>query len=159
MAEEIKHLVRIANTDLPGHKAIKVAITKIKGIGYMYGNMVCNKAGIDANKKAGALNTSEIDRLNDVIENPAKYKVPAWMLNRRMDYTTGENMHLRTGDLDFTVEQDIRRLKKIRCYRGIRHSVGQPVRGQRTKSNFRRNKGKAVGVKKKAEARAAGGKE
>ena len=156
MAEqkEIKHIVRIANTDLPGDKAIFIALTRIKGIGFMFSNMVCRLSEIDARKKAGLLSNSEIERINDIISNPAKYNVPSWMMNRKKDYETGKDMHLTTSSLEFTQEQDLRRLKKIKSYRGIRHSIGQPVRGQRTKSNFRKNKGKAVGVKRRATAKA-----
>jgi small subunit ribosomal protein S13 len=150
---ELKHIVRIANTDLVGQKAIVVALTKIKGISYMYSNMVCRMADVDVNKKAGFLGSQEVERLNDVIKNPEKYNVPVWMKNRRRDYESGKDMHIITGDLDFIKEQDLRRLKKIKSYKGLRHAVGLPVRGQRTKSNFRRNKGRVVGVKRKAGAK------
>jgi small subunit ribosomal protein S13 len=156
MADEqnVKHIVRIANTDLVGEKAILVALTKIKGIGIMYSNMVCRLAHVNTQKKAGLLNPTEIERMNDVISNIDKYNIPVWMKNRLKDYDTGKNIHLTANDLDFTHEQDLRRLKKIKSYRGIRHIAGQPVRGQRTKSNFRRNKGKVVGVKRKEGAKA-----
>lgn len=155
MSEEqkIKHIIRVANTDLIGRKAIAVAMKKIKGIDVMFSNMACKIANIDVNKKAGLLNTNEVAKLNDIISNPGKYNVPAWMMNRRKDYETGNDKHIITGDLQFTKEQDIRRLKKIKSYRGIRHSLGLPLRGQRTKSNFRRNKGKAVGVKRRKGAK------
>jgi hypothetical protein len=64
-------------------------------------------------------------------------------------------VHKIGADLKFTQENDIRFMKKIRCYKGIRHSMGQPVRGQRTKSNFRKNKGKVTGVAKTKQAKAA----
>lgn len=147
--QKAKHLIRVANTDLVGKKAIGVAMKKIKGIDVMFSNMVCKIANVDINKKAGLLNTNEVTRLNDIISNPDKYKVPSWMMNRRKDYETGNDKHIVTGDLQFTKEQDLRRLKKIKSYRGIRHQAGLPLRGQRTKSNFRRNKGKAVGVKRR----------
>jgi small subunit ribosomal protein S13 len=156
MADEVKHIVRIASTDLIGAKAIKVALTKIKGIGVVYSNMVCRLANIPIDKKTGLLNSSEIERLNDVLLHAGKYSIPEWMMNRRKDWETGKTGHLINSDLDFTHEQDLRRLKKIKSYRGIRHSVGLTVRGQRTKSNFRRNKGKVVGVKRKTEAKAGG---
>ncbi|MCX8147635.1 MAG: 30S ribosomal protein S13, partial [Candidatus Woesearchaeota archaeon] len=54
-----------------------------------------------------------------------------------------------TGEIDFFTGSDIKRLKIIKCYRGIRHIEGLPVRGQRTKSNFRKNKGKVMGVKRR----------
>ncbi|NTV23025.1 MAG: 30S ribosomal protein S13 [Nanoarchaeota archaeon] len=157
MAEEqknIKHIVRIANTDLVGEKAIVIALAKINGIGVIYANMVCKFASVDIRKLCGLLDGREIERINDVIANPDKYKVPVWMKDRRKDYDTGRDLHLIGSDLDFTQEQDLRRLKKIKSRRGLRHAVGLPVRGQRTKSNFRRNKGKAMGVKKKSDAKA-----
>ena len=69
------------------------------------------------------------------------------MMNRRKDYEDGKDKHLLTSSLDLQKELDIKRLKKIRSYRGLRHALGQPVRGQRTKSHFRKNK--TVGVQKK----------
>ena len=69
------------------------------------------------------------------------------MLNRRKDPVTGEDMHLSESDLTMGVRQDIEFLKKIRAYRGIRHELGLPVRGQRTRSSFR--KGRTVGVQRK----------
>jgi len=147
---EVKHLVRIMNTDLSGYKPIYHALRKIKGIGPMYANMLCNLINLEKTKKTGTLTEEEIEKLNDAIKNPKKYNVPRWMMNRRLDYETGEDMHLITTDLRFASENDIRRMKKIKSYKGVRHSIGQPVRGQRTKANFRRNKGKSgSGAKKK----------
>ncbi len=115
----------------------------------MFANAVCYLAGIDKNKLTGELNDDEVKKLEEVIKNPSKFGMPIWMLNRRKDYETGENKHLLVSDLDFTKENDIKRLKKIKAYRGVRHMFGLPVRGQRTRSNFRPNKGKArLGVKK-----------
>jgi small subunit ribosomal protein S13 len=147
--EKIRHIVRIANADLKGDKAIIVALTKIKGVGYMFSNVVCKTAQIDMMKKTGHLNDNEIQKLTDIIGNPEKYKIPSWLYNRRKDYDTGLDKHLISSDLQFTKDNDIKRLQKIKSYRGLRHAVGLPLRGQRTRSNFRRNKGKAVGVKRK----------
>ena len=148
--QEIKHLVRIANTDLDGSKKLYHALTKIKGISFVFANMVCNLANVDKTKKTGLLSEQEVSRLNDVIKTPGKFNAPSWILNRRKDYETNEDNHLLGPDLKFTQENDIKRLKKIKSYRGVRHSGGLPVRGQRTKSNFRKNKGKgSLGVKRK----------
>jgi len=77
-------------------------------------------------------------------------KLPEFLLNRRKDFETGEDAHLIGTDLDMKKEFDIRRLKKIRSYRGLRHAFKHPTRGQRTRSNFRgKGKKKAVGVKSK----------
>jgi small subunit ribosomal protein S13 len=153
--KDFKHIVRIANTDLDGNKAIQQALRKIKGISFMFSSAVCNISGIDGTKKAGVLSEDEIKKLGDIIESPLKFNIPEWLFNRRKDVIDGTTKHLLTGDLKFQQENDIKILKKIKCYRGSRHSAGLPVRGQRTKSNFRKNKGKlSLGVKKKAGAKA-----
>lgn len=155
--EELKpgfrHIVRIAQVDVPGGKPIKVALNKIKGVGFNLATAACHLAGIKPGKRAGELSEEEVKKLNEIISNPKEKGFPIWMLNRRRDYETGEDIHLLTGSLDFTKESTIKRLKKIRCYRGVRHGKGLPLRGQRTKSNFRRSKGKVVGVAKRKGAK------
>ena len=148
--KNFKHIIRIANTDLAGNKPINHALKKIKGIGFMFANMVCNLTNVDRTKKAGNLSNHEIDAINTFLTNPSKQGAPEWMLNRRRDFQTGEAKHLVMGDLKFTKENDVRKLKKIKSYVGTRHMFGLPSRGQKTKSNFRKNKGKVQGVKKKA---------
>jgi small subunit ribosomal protein S13 len=71
------------------------------------------------------------------------------MLNRRKDYETGEDIHLLSSDLAFTQDNDIKMMKKMKSYKGMRHARGLTVRGQKTRANFRRNKGKVAGVQKK----------
>ena len=100
---------------------------------------------VDKNKKIGSLTDDEIKKISDFIKNP---KVPEYIINRRSDFATGEDKHLSGSDLELQKEFDIKRLKKIKSYRGFRHMAGLPLRGQRTKSNFRPNKKKA-GIKKK----------
>jgi small subunit ribosomal protein S13 len=156
MADEEKdyrHIVRVMNTDIDGSKQVVQAVQKIKGVGFMFANAVCNITQISHSKKAGTLTMQEVERLNNVFSSPAKNGIPSWMFNRRRDVDTGEDKHLLTTELKFTKENDIKMMKKIKSYRGIRHSFGLPVRGQRTKSNFRRNKGKgSLGVKRKSAA-------
>lgn len=147
--ENFKHIVRIANVDLPGQKKISFALTGIKGIGKNFARAICYCAHVDQNKKVGNLADEEITTLNQVVNNPFNNGIPIWMFNRKKDYETGEHKHLFTGTLTFTQENDLKRLKKIKSYRGIRHIKGLPVRGQRTRSNFRKAKGKVVGVSKK----------
>jgi len=150
MAEDnFKHIIRVVNTDLDGNKPLLNALRKIKGVSFMFANMACNLTGMDKRKKTGSLSDTEVKKLEDFFKNPAKYNVPAWTLNRRKDPETGENSQLLSTDIKFVMDNDIKLLKKIKCYRGNRHMAGQPVRGQKTKSNFRRNKGGHLGVKKK----------
>lgn len=155
MAEqEFKHLVRIANADLKGEKAIINGLTNINGVGFMFANLVIELAKIDPSKKSGELSDEELKKIETILEDPVKAGAPKWMLNRRKDTETGEDIHILTNDLSFIKDNDLKLLKKIKCYRGNRHSRGLPCRGQRTKSNFRKNKGKATGVKKRSGAKA-----
>ncbi|PLW79730.1 30S ribosomal protein S13 [Candidatus Woesearchaeota archaeon] len=150
MAEEnFKHIIRVANTDLKGEKQISFALQKIKGVGTMFSHMVCRVAKVPKEKKAGTLNDKEVKALEEAILDPKKFSVPSWLYNRRKDYETGEDTHIISGDLKFIKENDVKRLQKTKSYKGLRLAVGLPVRGQRTKSNFRRTKGKGLGVKKK----------
>ncbi|MBC7111537.1 MAG: 30S ribosomal protein S13, partial [Methanothermobacter sp.] len=95
----------------------------------------------------GYLSDEEIERLEEAIKNPAKYNIPSWMINRRNDYETGEDKHLIESDLEMCLREDLNRMRKTRSYKGRRHELGLPVRGQRTKSTFR--KGSSVGVRRK----------
>jgi len=148
--ENIKYFVRIASTDLVGGKSIIMSLRKIKGVNFMLANAICSSAGIQKFKKTGTLSESEIKSIEEVLKDPLALGVPVWMLNRRHDYDTGEDKHIITSALDFTKEFDLRRLKKIKSNRGFRHAWRLPLRGQRTKSNFRSNKRKtALGVKRK----------
>ena len=144
--EEFRLLVRIGNVDIEGKKRLCYALSMIKGVSFSLANAVCQVTGIDKFKKIGELTDDEVKKLNDAISNPAKNNIPAWMFNRRKDYETGSDRHLLSGDLDFTKSNDIRRMKKIKCYKGVRHSLGLPVRGQRTRGNFRR--GASIGVQR-----------
>ena len=138
--ENFRYLVRIANTDLDGNKTIMQAMAKIKGVSYMFSNLICTLSKIDARQKTGYLTDEQVNKLNEILQNPTKYNAPVWMLNRRRDPDSGEDLHLLLGDLKFAKENDVKRLRMIKSYRGIRHAVGLPSRGQRTKSNFRKSK-------------------
>ena len=154
--KEIKHFVRIANTDLIGKKAVLYAIQGIKGIGIGLANAICKVTKINPNTKIGELPEAQVVLLDKAVKAPGAHNIPSWMLNRQHDYETGTNKHLITSDLSFQIDNDIKLMKKIKCYKGIRHILGQPVRGQRTRSNFRKNKGKVMGVKSSAGAKKGG---
>jgi small subunit ribosomal protein S13 len=142
-----RFIVRIANTDLVGEKPIVQALRKIKGVSHMFASALCYVTGIDRTKVAGDLTEAEEKRLNDAIRNPTGAGIPTWMLNRRNDMETGEDLHLIGSDIAYTKENDIKRMKKLKTYKGLRHMVGLTVRGQRTKSNFRKNKKRGSGKK------------
>lgn len=144
-----KHIVRIANVDLPGNKPILVALTNIKGIGMNFADTVCKLANVNIKTKTGYLSSEQIEKINAIVNNPIKNGIPTWMFNRRRDYDTNETKHVITGNLIFVHDNDLKRLKKIKSLRGLRHISGLPVRGQRTKAHFRKHKGKVIGVSKK----------
>lgn len=139
-------LIRILSKDIEGGLNAYVGLTKIKGISWGLSNAICKLLNLDKRRKIGSLSKEEIDKINDFLKDP---KMPVYLLNRKSDFETGENKHLVGSALELQKEMDIGRLKKIKSYRGLRHSAGLPLRGQRTKSHFRKNKRKAVGIKKK----------
>ncbi|MEM4704883.1 MAG: 30S ribosomal protein S13, partial [Candidatus Bathyarchaeia archaeon] len=104
-------------------------------------------------KRAGFLTDAEIEKIDEMVRDPAKQGLPSWLFNRRKDLETGKDMHLISADLILRKKMDIEQMKEIRSWRGYRHAYGLKVRGQRTKTTGRA--GKALGVKKKEVARAA----
>ncbi|MBI2557906.1 30S ribosomal protein S13 [Candidatus Woesearchaeota archaeon] len=152
--QELKYFVRISNTDLDGNKPISQSLIKIKGISFMFSNAICKSAGIEMAKKTGYMTEQEINKIDEIIKEPSKFKIPSWLFNRKRDPEDNTNKHLTGTNLSFIQDNDIKMMKKMKSYRGIRHSFGLPVRGQRTKSNFRKNKGKVLGVKRKGGTKA-----
>jgi small subunit ribosomal protein S13 len=146
--EEIKYFVRISNTDLDGTKPVHIALTGIKGVGMHTAQVIAQLAGVDEKETMGRLGDGEVDRLREVVDNYTQ-RVPSWMVNRPKDIYSGEAKHLLGSDVTMTRDEDINIMRKIRCYKGIRHETGQKVRGQRTKSTGRT--GLTVGVKRKKE--------
>ena len=144
---EFKHLVRIANTDLKGQKAIVYALKDIRGVGVPLANAICTVANVDGLQKTGNLPDSDIKKIDEIVKSLDEYGIPGWMMNRRKDMETGKDRHIITNDLIFYKENDVKMMKYTKSYKGMRHAHGQPVRGQRTRSKFRANKGKVMGVK------------
>jgi small subunit ribosomal protein S13 len=151
MKENLKHIVRISATDLDGSKPLKQSLLKIKGVSHSMINAVCTVSRISKDKKTGFLKEEESKKIEEILKEPLKFKIPSWMVNREKDSETGEDKHLTGIDLKLRKDFDIKKLMRIKSYRGLRLSVGLPVRGQKTKSNFRPNKrkGKGLGVKTK----------
>ncbi|MBI4173973.1 MAG: 30S ribosomal protein S13 [Candidatus Aenigmarchaeota archaeon] len=140
-----KQIVRLAETNMDAGKKIRQAIRSVDGIGFMTANAIVNMLNL-GERRLNELNETEMKALEEAIYDPAKVGIPTWMLNRRLEWESGQTRHLVASKLDFAERVDINRLKKQKVYRGVRHSLGQPVRGQRTRSSFR-SKG-SVGVKR-----------
>lgn len=141
---ETQEIVRIARTGVDGTQPIGKALRSLKGVSDMYANAVAETIEQDADEKLGDLSEDEIDNIEELIKNPEEAGIPEWLRNRRKDRETGENTHLIESDLELKKEFDIRRLKEIDSYKGWRHDIGLPVRGQKTKSSFR--SGSKIGV-------------
>ena len=113
-------MARIAGVDLPNHKRIDIALTYIYGIGRSNVQTLLTTAKIDTGKKVGTLTEEEVGRIMKVLDKDFKIE----------------------GDLKIEVTENIKRLKEIGCYRGIRHVKNLPVHGQRTRVNARTKRGK-----------------
>lgn len=145
--EEPQMLVRIFGYDIPGSKNVYVGLTRIKGISWAVANAVCIKLNLIRSKKIGDLKKDEIHKIEAFIK---ELPIPDFLKNRRFDPETGETTHYLGTDLEMKHEFDIKKMIKIRSYKGVRHAAGQPVRGQKTRSHFRSRKNKqAVGLKRK----------
>lgn len=156
IVSEFKHIIRIAGTDLDGAKKLVSALTKIKGIGVSLAEAIVKATGLDPNTRIGFLTEGDVKKIEDALKEPTKYGIPNWLVNRPKDFETGKSRHLIGPDLILRVKSDIDFMQKIRSWKGIRHSLGLKVRGQRTRTTGRF--GKAVGVRKAlivAAARAA----
>ena len=123
-----------------------IGLTQIKGVGYMFANSIINNLKINSELRIGNLSNEQIKSIENIIQSPSSSNFPSWFLNRRKDIETGEDKHLITSDIDFTVRNDVEREKTAGSWRGYRHMFGLKVRGQRTRCTGR--KGGAVGVAK-----------
>jgi len=113
-------MVRIAGINIPDNKRMEIALTYIYGIGKSLSNQILKKSGVDPNKRASELSDQELNKLRKIIE---------------------EKRYATEGDLRRAVMMNIKRLKEIGSYRGLRHSKGLPVRGQQTRTNSRTVRG------------------
>ena len=119
--------IRIVGVDLPQNKRGEIALTYIYGIGRSDANKILEKAGIDRNLKVNEWTDDQAAKIREIIG--AEFKVE--------------------GDLRSEVQLNIKRLMDIGCYRGVRHRIGLPVRGQSTKNNARTRKGRKKTVANK----------
>ena len=122
-------MARIAGVDIPRNKRVEVALTYIYGIGPTSAKQIIAKTNIDPDTRVNNLSEEEVNRIRETVDK---------------EYTV-------EGDLRRTVSMNIKRLIEIKCYRGIRHTRGLPVHGQRTRTNARTRRGprRTVGVRRK----------
>jgi len=153
MYREFRHILRVSGTDIDGTKKLVYGIGKIRGVGPSFAAAVVKAAELRPELRMGELSEGDVQKLEDVMRDPAKYGLPARIFNRRKDLETGRDMHLIGADLVLSGKTDIDFMKDIRTWKGVQHSLGLKVRGQRTRTTGR--KGRAVGVAKKIVLEAA----
>ncbi len=153
MSREFRLIIRFLGTDIDGTKKVPFGLSKVRGVGPNYAAAVVKAVHVNPESRIGSLSEAEMSRLEDAIRDPAKHGIPSRLFNRRKDIETGRDVHLIGPDLALSIKADIDLMKDIRSWKGIRHSLGLKVRGQRTRTTGR--SGKAVGVKKKALLEAA----
>ena len=117
-------MARISGVNIPTNKRVLVALTYIYGIGPKIAGEICSEASIDLSKRVNQLTDEEVNKIREIIDQK----------------------HQVEGDLRRKVSMDIKRLTDLGCYRGLRHRKKLPVRGQRTHTNARTRKGKAVAI-------------
>ena len=117
-------MARISGVNIPTAKKIHIALTYIYGIGPKIATELCDQASIDKSKRVNELNDDDLNKIREIIDQK----------------------HVVEGDLRRKVSMDIKRLNDLGCYRGLRHRKKLPVRGQRTHTNARTRKGKAVAI-------------
>ncbi len=117
-------MARIAGVNIPTQKRVLISLTYIFGIGRIKAKQIITQAGIDESRRVSDLTDQEILRIRELIDSDHKVE----------------------GDLRREVSMNIKRLMDLGCYRGLRHRKGLPVRGQRTHTNARTRKGKAVPI-------------
>ena len=117
-------MARISGVNIPTNKKINIALTYIFGIGNKVAGDICSEASVDITKRVSDVNDDELNLIRDLIDQK----------------------HTVEGDLRRKISLDIKRLNDLGCYRGLRHRKKLPVRGQRTHTNARTRKGKAVAI-------------
>ncbi|GAG53005.1 unnamed protein product [marine sediment metagenome] len=109
-----------------------------------FAQAIVRVAKISPDLRIGAIPEKDLNRIEEIIIAPIANGIPIWMVNRKKDLVTGENLHIIGNRLELSVRRDIDRMKRIRSYKGVRHNRGLKVRGQKTKSTGRH--GLVVGV-------------
>lgn len=153
MSREFRHVLRVSGTNIDGTKNVVYGLTKIVGVGMSYAAAVVKASELKPSLRVGELSEAEIQKLEDIMHDPAKYGLPARLYNRRKALDNGRDVHLIGPDATLSVKNDIDFMTDMRTWKGVRHSLGLKVRGQRTRTTGR--KGRAVGVAKKIVMEAA----
>ncbi|OAG29455.1 small subunit ribosomal protein S18e [Nematocida displodere] len=144
---QMQDIIRMFNTNINGRAKVIKALTGIRGLGIRIATLICKKAEIDTDLRAGQVEQEKLNQIGKILEDPMSYGIPAWFLNRQRDVITGETTQLIANQVEADYRLYLERAKRVKHLRGLRLLKGLKVNGQRTKANGRR--GKAVGVSKR----------
>jgi len=147
LSSSFRHIIRIIGTDIDGNKRLDMGLTDIPGVDIRLAHSILYIADMDQTSRVGFLSDRDVKKLEDIITDPSNNGIPKWLLNRQKDPQSGEDLHLLGARLRLMTKTDIDLLMKLKTYKGIRHSQGLKVRGQRTRTTGR--KGRVVGVRLK----------
>ncbi|MHA2351741.1 MAG: 30S ribosomal protein S13 [Candidatus Thorarchaeota archaeon] len=147
MSEEYRHIVRVSGSDIDGQENLLQGLTRVRGVGLRISRAIITKLKMNPSQRLGYLTDAQIKKIEKIIKDPVASDFPDWYVNRPRDRMSGKMLHLTGSDLDFAHRSDIDRLRRIKSWRGIRHSLGLRVRGQHTRTTGRG--GMAVGVSRK----------
>jgi len=120
-----KVFFRKLRSQVDGNAKIEYGLTQIRGIGRRFAQAVVRIAKIDPDLRIGAIPEKELNRIEEIIIAPIANGIPVWMVNRKKDLITGENLHIIGNRLELSVRRDIDRMKRIRSYKGVRHHQGK----------------------------------
>jgi small subunit ribosomal protein S13 len=151
MSEDYKYIVRVGGADIDGQESLLQGLTRIHGVGLRISKAIIKQLEMNPSQRLGYLKDADIEKIEAIIKNPVGSGFPDWYVNRPRDRMSGKMLHLTGSDLDFAQRNDIDRLRRIKSWRGMRHSLGLKVRGQHTRTTGRG--GMAVGVSRKKLAR------
>ncbi len=134
---EYSSILRIRNTNIEGDRKLGFGLSMIPGVGRRFAQALLRVMNFDPDVRIGLLTPEEIEKIEDGLNDPIKYGIPKWMVNRQKDRRTGEYKQVLSNDLLMVTKMDVDRMKKIRSWKGIRHMYGLKVRGQHTRTTGR----------------------
>lgn len=149
MSQEYKHIVRLSGTDIDGQECLLQGLTRVRGVGLRLSKALITHLELTPDLRLGFITEDVIHKIEKALKDPVAAGLPDWFVNRPRDRMSGRMIHLTGSDLDFAQRNDIDRLRRIKSWRGTRHSHGLKVRGQHTRTTGRG--GVAVGVSRKKE--------
>ena len=146
MTTEFKYIIRLFGSDLDGTRKVVHSLADLKGVGQNLSHYLLTSMNIDSNMRLGNLTDKQVADIEMRLKDFSNLGLPEFLMNRRKDLESGSDIHIVGSNIDLFLRNDRERERLTMSWRGIRHSLGLKLRGQRTRTSGR--KGKTIGVKK-----------